>query len=108
MYSRQRVRTKWGNSVSNSFNVVNGVRQGGVLSPILFAIYIDVLLKKLENSGYGCHVGHEFFGALGSADDITLLSPTVYALQKMIDICVLYGIEFDVMYNAKKTVCMFF
>ena len=108
MYRRQKVRTAWGGHLSESFNVVNGVRQGGVLSPVLFAVYIDVLLNRLEEAGFGCYVGHEFMGALGSADDVSLLAPTLYALQKMIDICELYGIEYDVLYNAKKTVCMFF
>ena len=32
----------------------NGVKQGGVRSPILFGIYIDELLSILHNSGYGC------------------------------------------------------
>ena len=36
---------------------MNGVKQGGVLSPILFAIYTDGLLKRLEDTGVGCHMG---------------------------------------------------
>ena len=39
MYTRQSLRVKWGNTVSSEFTVSNGVKQGGVLSPILFAIY---------------------------------------------------------------------
>ena len=33
----------------------NGVRQGSVLSPLLFAVYTDGLLAKLNDCGVGCH-----------------------------------------------------
>ena len=47
-----------------------------MLSPFLFAIYTDGLLKELQESGIGCHMGHRFSRALAYADDITLLSPS--------------------------------
>ena len=57
------------------FHVSNGVRQGGVLSPMLFAVYIDSLLEMLEASGVGCYSGGCFVGAVCYADDIVLLAP---------------------------------
>jgi len=48
--------------------VHNGVRQGGVLSPILFCIYIDNLLQRLSRSGVGCYLGATFAGSLAYAD----------------------------------------
>ena len=71
MYTSQTLRVKWGYAVSNCFTVRNGVKQGGVLSPFLFAIYTDSLLKRLEESGLGCHMGGHFTGALAYADDIS-------------------------------------
>ena len=56
------------------FSLNNGVKQGGVLSPILFSIYIDSLLQKLKDSGLGCHVGRTFAGAFDYADDLALIS----------------------------------
>ena len=41
-------------AMSDCFTTQNGVKQGGVLSPLLFAVYIDELLCKLKQSGYGC------------------------------------------------------
>ena len=108
MYTRQKVRTVWASAYSDTFSVANGVRQGGVLSTILFAVYIDVLLERLEDAGYGCYVGHEYMGALGSADDLALLAPTLYALKKMFEISEKFGKEYDVLYNADKTFCMLF
>ena len=36
-YRNQTMRVKWGAELSRSFNVTNGVRQGSVLSPLLFS-----------------------------------------------------------------------
>ena len=60
MYTKQTVRTVWEGCVSDEFSANNGVRQGGVLSPVLFTLYIDVLLNRLEQSGLGCYVAHEY------------------------------------------------
>ena len=64
MYTGQTLRVKWGHTVSNCFIVRNGVKQRSVLSPLLFAIYTDSLLKRLEESGVGCQMGGHFTGAL--------------------------------------------
>ena len=47
-YSEQKVSVHWNNFSSNKFTVSNGVRQGGVLSLVLFTIYINDLLNELE------------------------------------------------------------
>ena len=61
----------------------NGVKQGAVISPILFAIF---LIAKLASSGYGCRISQHFVAALSYADDITLLSPSLKGLQYMVNI----------------------
>ena len=81
MYTCQKLRIKWGNELSPEIPVSNGVKQGGVLSPILFCIYIDKLLQRLKVSGYGCHIGDIFFGALGYTDDVTLLASRLSSLK---------------------------
>ena len=104
MYTSQTLRVKWGHTVSNYFTARNGVKQGGVLSPLLFAIYTDSLLKRLEESCLGCHMGGHFTGALAYADDITLLSPSMSGLRTLSKVCEEYAAEFDV----KKSQLFFF
>ena len=44
---------KWGSTFAGKFYVTNGVRQGGVLSPLLFNVYVDELSDCLNKSGIG-------------------------------------------------------
>ena len=57
IYTSNFVRVVWGNVLSEYFLATNGVKQGGVLSPVLFCIYIDNLLVRLSKSGVGCYIG---------------------------------------------------
>ena len=50
---------RWGNTVSSSFHVTNGVKQGGIISPVLFNAYMDDLSTSLNNSGNGGHIGEK-------------------------------------------------
>ncbi len=103
MYTKQSLRVKWAQHLSSIFTVTNGVKQGGVLSPILFAVYTDGLLRRLSETGAGCHIGSHFVGALAYADDITLVSPSRTGLCTLIQICEQYASEFDIVFNGKKS-----
>ena len=50
MYTSHVTRIMWNGVFSERFLVKNGVKQGGVLSPVLFCIYIDGLLERLARS----------------------------------------------------------
>ena len=86
-YCSQQMKVRWDHSLSESFHVSNGVRQGGVLSPVLFAVYLDGLLEELADSGCGCYWRNLFAGAFCYADDIVLLAPCASALRVMLNIC---------------------
>ncbi len=81
----------------------NGVKQGGVLSPLLFNIYLDVLLARLKDSKVGCHFGNTYIGSLAYADDVVLLCPTLSALKDMLHICEEYSKDFNISFNACKS-----
>ena len=66
MYTKQSMRVKWENSLSDNFSIGNGVRQGAVLFPLLLTLYIDIMLFiKLHELGLGCHVRPIFAGSFG-------------------------------------------
>ena len=71
-YTSNYVRVSWCGILSDYFVAVNGVKQGGVLSPVLFCLYINGLLVALSKAGIGCFVGSNFVGALAYADDTAL------------------------------------
>ncbi len=54
MYTNQKLQVKCGTHTSPMFEATNGVKQAGVMSPILFAVYVDGLFHKLKKSGVGC------------------------------------------------------
>ena len=83
MYEKQNANVRWNNVLSETFSVNNGVKQGAVLSPILFCVYIESVFsveKKQNRNGM-------YAGIMGYADDMWLLSPTQDGLQEMVQIC---------------------
>jgi hypothetical protein len=100
----QRAGVLWNGSFSHKFsNSSNGVHQGGVLSPILFTVYIDDLLLELEKQGVGCFWNHHFAGAVCHADDIVLIAPSASALCLMLRTCTQFASSHSLIFNASKT-----
>ena len=102
-YTSQTFVVRWCNEFSQSFNVSNGVRQGSILSPTLFNVYIDCLSKELLNAKFGCIFNGSCFNHLVYADDTVLLAPSPTALQKLINICINFAHSHSLLYNEKKT-----
>jgi hypothetical protein len=69
----------------------------------MYPIYNDDLFKELEDSGLGCYIGNEFFGILGYADDIVLLSPNKSDLLGMVDICLNFASRYHINFNSGKS-----
>ena len=67
-------RVLWDGTFSQWFHVTAGVRQGGVLSPDFYGLYVDDLFLILESSGIGCYYVDKFAAALMYADDMALLA----------------------------------
>ena len=103
MYCSQSCRIRWGNNLSSNFDILNGVKQGGVLSPNLFNQYIDVLLKRMMHSGVGCYIGKTFAGSLSYADDVLILSPSIKGMKTLLDICEQFSEQYDILFNASKS-----
>ena len=56
MYISQTAKVKWENGLFDSYSITNGVKQGDVLSAILFCVYIDDLISQLRRNRTGCWV----------------------------------------------------
>ena len=87
IYSNQSCDVVWNSSYSERFSVSNGVRQGAVSSPLFFSIYIDGLISLLRQTGLGCRIDKFYYGVLGYADDLLLLSASRSGLQAMVNTC---------------------
>ena len=98
----------FGSAMSSHFSNSNGVKQGGVLSPILFIIYIDNLIIQLRNLNIGCKIGNSFLGVFGYADDFTFLCPSLSGLKQMLNVCEDYAKEYTILFNASKSKLMHF
>jgi len=79
---------KWCNVLSSLFTLRCGIRQGGVLSPCLFAIYVDDLVDQVKLCGFGCYIRCTCISILLYADDILLLDLSISALQLLLSVCV--------------------
>ena len=62
-------------------HISNEVRQGGILSPSLFAVYMDDLSSLLNASRIGCHISDVGINHVFYADDLCLMAPCAIALQ---------------------------
>ena len=99
--STSRVQTP--EQTSEEFQTRCGVIQGGPLSPKLFSIYIEQLIKEVQESGNGIALGQLKFGILAYADDILLLSEKEEEMRKSLRICEEYGAKWDIKWNPQKT-----
>jgi hypothetical protein len=108
MYCSQRMHVRWDGVVSDSFACGNGLRQGSSLSPFLFSVYIDDLLKEISNTSLGCKVAGRIWNCLAYADDIVLFAPSWRGLQALMDKFLLLVKDIDMEINCSKTKCMIF
>jgi hypothetical protein len=84
LYEGATAKVKWRGMTSEPFSVTQGVRQGGVLSPDLYKMYINDLLKGYEEHPSSFRIGTVCVGTPTVADDVCLLSATGVGMQAML------------------------
>ena len=97
---------RWGSAVSDSFFVTNGVRQEGILSPLLFNVYMDGLSSSLSNTPIVCSicgvmVNHIMLMTWSSSVRLPKDCNACWTL------CAVYGQTHAILFNDDKTVCMY-
>ena len=100
-YSKRGAVVRWKGIFSEYFSMTSGVRQDWVLSPFLFAIYVDDVIINLHDQKLGCVLGATYIRWLMYADDLVLLSASVSVLQKMVDVC-----EQEMKFNTSKSMVL--
>ena len=71
-------------TLSSKFQVTNGVRQGGVLSSLLFTVYVYELRELLNKSGIGRNMGGTIINHMLYVDDICIVSLSSSGLQQLL------------------------
>jgi hypothetical protein len=102
MYDSCKCAVKIGNNLSEWFDIKQGVHQGAPLSMLLFAIFIDPLIRELVESGLGARIRHINIACPTSADDQALVTLSKPALQKMADISTKFSNKWRYQYNPTK------
>ena len=106
LYQISTAQIKWNNILSEPVSLLSGVRQGGILSPLLFSAYVDIVLSALEKSSLGCFINKKCFNSFLYADDLILLSISVADLQMLLNSAIEIFESLDLQINESKTVCL--
>ena len=88
---------------SSLFKISCGVKQGGIISPFLFNIFIDDLITECVNSNHGALFFNINTSIIVYADDILLISPLDTHLQYLLDICSAYSTKWRIKFNPQKS-----
>ena len=113
-YKKQKTNVNWNRENSEYFCIGNGVKQGAILSAVLYCVYTNDLFRTLRRSNIGCFLGKDYVGVVGYADDLFLLSPAMDGFQDMLKICERYASDHNLKFSTNenpiksKTKCMAF
>jgi hypothetical protein len=100
--------SKMNGSFSYWFSVRSGVRQGSVLSPALFTVFMNLFIVCIRSANLGCYINRTLVSCVLYADDIIFLSASLTVLQKMLNIATETAASMLLEFNAKKSICIAF
>ena len=93
--------------MSAACQIGRGVRQGCSLSPLLFIIYIEAMVKEATaNEELGVKVGGQVFSMIRYADDKAVVASSEKNLQRLRDSVSRVTQEYGMKINVKKTKAM--
>jgi hypothetical protein len=107
-YSNSYATVQLNNQTSEKFKTKIGVKQGGCLSPLLFAIYVADIMDEIKNINIGVKIGAQYVNLLMYADDIALITETRSDMAKLLQIIEKYGHKKEIKFNGSKTNLLIF
>ena len=101
-YINCQTSVRLGQHVSPSFTLGRGVRQGSILSPSLFLLVMDPLLRELQSLSVGTSVNDMYAGGFLHADDIRTLATTPSSLETQVSTVLKFTRENFLKLNTSK------
>ena len=109
MYKNDKSCIRIGDKRTEFFDVNNGVKQGCILSPILFNMFLSDLVSIFRHQASApAKLDQSVIGSLFWADDIVILAESKEGLQNSLDELHKYCVANKVKVNVEKTKCMIF
>ena len=103
LYTAQKSCVLVNNLKTNYFEVQCGVKQGDIISPTIFSLYINDLVNELNSLNLGVPIDDENVCALLYADDIVLFSDTEANLQSLLNTVQKWCSQWRLKINLNKT-----
>ena len=103
IYESSTAQIRLNGKLTNSFNVSSGVKQGDIISPLLFSMYLNDLAAGIKELNCGIEIDGHNCAILLYADDIVLLAPNEESLQKMLDFIKQWCNKWRMAINNDKT-----
>ena len=104
IYTDSKEVVRWKGLDSRPYCVLQGVKQGSILSPSLYKTYINNLLDTLQKSDLGAGIGTTFIGSPACADDVLLISHSPHQLQAMLNTANEYSVHHAYEIHPQKSV----
>ena len=101
LYWDQTAAVRVDNELSGWTKIQRGVRKGCVLSPDLFSLYSETILRHLNDCS-GKPVGERLLNIIRYTDDTVLIARSEEDLQKLLDIVITESESFGLNLNQRK------